>query len=125
MMDLFNNLWSMGGDAGAASAAPTSMEQIKVQPQAMDLAGTIPAANAQLDFNATEPGTDWGALGKMGLMAVAQGSGGKQQQQQPMMQPQQYRGGRAPEDFKAEDLSGMNMAALQKFSQVPGLLGKR
>lgn len=123
MMDLFQNLWAMGGAEGAATAAPTDMSQIKVPEQAMDLAGTVGAANSQLQFDpAATPGTDWGTMAKMGLMAL--GNSQPKGQEQPTIRAPQYQGGRAPEAFKAEDFSGLNMGALQKFAQAPGLLGR-
>ena len=84
MMDLFQNLWARGGDA--AQAAPTDMSQIKVQPQALEPASSISAANAQLDFNKAPQGggTDWASLG---LMAASQLAGSRGSQQQKPMQP--------------------------------------
>lgn len=122
MMDLFNNLWNLGG--GAATAAPTDMSQIKVPQQAMDLAGTVDAVNSQLDFNSTQPGTDWGQVGKIGLLALGQSVGGGQKKEQPLVQAPQYRGGRRPQATTGEALSGANMASLQKFAQAQGLLSR-
>ena len=124
MMDLFQNLWGLGGDA--ASAAPTDMSQIKVPQQAMDLAGTVDAANSQLDFNKPTSDSNFGDYAKMGLLALAQGVGGRKQQTlQPGPSARPYEGGRAPEQFNAEQFSGLNMGGLQKFAQVPGIMGQR
>lgn len=126
MMDLIQNLMARGGGQ-MQTPAPTDMSQIKVQPQAMDLAGTIPAANAQLDFNKPQaPGMDWGAAGKaaLGGLAASMG-GGEQQQPAPMQHAPQYRGGATPDPISAEKLSGANLAQLQQFAQVGGLLSKR
>ncbi|CCE60806.1 hypothetical protein tf_53 [Pseudomonas phage tf] len=126
MMDLFQNLWGLGG---AATAAPTDMSQIKVQQQPMDLAGTIPAANEQLSFGkaqeAYQAGQDRNAMINQGLLAASMALGGqKQQQQQPLMQAPAYRGGRAPDPFSAQDISGMNMAGAASFNKIPGLLAR-
>lgn len=129
MMNLFNDLWTRGGGQAAPQAAPTDMSQIKVPEQAMDLAGTIPAANSQLDFNAPQPqGTDWGSIGLSALGGLAQSMGGGGGQQAPAPQVQmapQYRGGATPDPVSAEKLSGLNMGQLQQFAQVGGLLSKR
>ena len=123
MMDLFNSLMALGS-GGAASAAPTDMSQIKVPQQAMDLAGTIDAANSQLDFNQPQQGFDWDTAKKAGILALGSAVGGKPAQQEQMIQAPHYQGGGRPRQFKAEDISGMNRAALQQFAQAQGLLSR-
>lgn len=92
MMDLFNNLMSMGG--GAAQAAPTDMSQIKVPVQAMDLSSTVTAANDQIKYNPQKEGLDWGAIGQGALKGVAGSLGGRQQSApQGLMQARGYSGG--------------------------------
>lgn len=123
MMDLFQNLWAMGG---APTGAPTDMSQIQVQPQAMDLAGTIPAANSQLSFAdaqaSHQAGLDKQAMINQGLLAASMAIGGqKKPQQQQLIQAPRFQGGRTPDPFTAEQFSGMNMAGQNR---APGLLAR-
>lgn len=123
MMDLFNNLMSLGsGGSGQAAPtwapntptpAPTDMSQVKVPQQAMDLSGVTQAANSQLQYNpAATPGTDWSSIG-MGILGGVSGSmGGRQQQPQGLMRPKQFDGRGQEHEFKnAREFSQANMAA--------------
>lgn len=128
-MDLFGKLSSLG--SGAASAAPTSMSQIQVQPMAMDLSSTIPAANAQVSYQGAadavaNKGMDWGAIGKGALKGVATYLGSQGQQQGGGVAPQglMARGGSPAEEWNAEKLSGLRMANQQRWAQAPGLMKK-
>lgn len=123
MMDLFQNLWGLGGPT---QDAPTDMSQIKVQPQAVDLAGTIPQANQSLDFKQAQDDYQTGLENQQvlmnGLLGAARSIGaGRKQQQQQLHDAPTYRGGRAPEAFLAEQISGMNMAGQNR---APGLLAR-
>lgn len=106
-MDLYSNLMSWGSQGGAASAAPTDMSQIKVQPQAMDLSSTITAANSQLQYDPSATGTDWGAIGMGALGGMAGSMGGRQQKPQGLMQPKRFDGrGQEHEMVAGSALSG-------------------
>lgn len=130
MITLMQKLGQLGSPQ--QTSAPTSMDQIKVPQQPMDLAGTIPAANDQISYagaqKAVDGNVDWASTG-MGLLAGAAGSMGGGQQQQPQQQQQvqhapQYRGGRSPEAFNAEKISAMRLAQQQAFAKTPGLMQK-
>lgn len=118
-MDLFGNLMQLGAanGGGGPPAAPTSMSQIKVQPQAMDLSSTIPAANSQLSYDKAAQSvagqTDWGSIGKgiLGGVAGSMGGGGKQG---GLMQPGRFDGrGQDHERVHASKFSGANLAGTQ------------
>ena len=115
MMDLMNSLLSLGAaNGGNAPPAATDMSQIKVQPQAMDLSSTIPAANSQLSYQQASDSvagqTDWGAVGK-GILGGVAGSMGGKGQSQGLMQPRAFDGrGQEHELVNGSKFSGANMA---------------
>ena len=121
MNSLFDNLWTRGGDG-----APTDMSQIKVQQQPMDLAGTIPAANSQLQYDPSAGGSSiWGNMGRGAMMVGASAIAGMNQPGQAPAMGQaaaQFQGARTPEVMNAEKLSGARLGDQQKFAQMGGLM---
>ena len=127
MMDMFNNLWSMGG---STQSAPTNMSQIKVQQQPMDLAGTIGAANSQIDYgqaaqSVADRNAMWGSMAQAGLMAGASAlanSNANAKPQGPQASSSKFDGARLPDATNAEKLSAARLSDMQQFAQAGGLL---
>lgn len=114
-MDLYGSLMQLGAaNGGGGPPAATSMSQIKVQPQAMDLSSTTTAANSQLSYqNASDSvagGTDWGSIGK-GILGGVAGSMGGGEQPQGLMAPGRFNGGGQDHEFiPGSKFSGARMA---------------
>ena len=126
MITLMDKLMGLG--AGAAQSAPTDMSQIKVPQQAMDLAGTIPAANDQISYagaqKAVDGSVDWGGAA-MGLMSGLAGSrGGEQQAPAQIQHLPGMRMGSMAKSINPEEISRRNLAA-QQGPKLGGLMSQK